>query len=71
MCLLAFLQRFEHEGLALLPPDWEARLQDLDGRTHRYGPTGAGHRAKPAAKPAAKPKKKPKKKPSKKPAGAA
>lgn len=43
ICLLAFLQRFEREGLAMLPPDWEDRLRDLDGRTHRYS---GGHRVK-------------------------
>jgi len=46
ICLLAFLQRFEREGLGMLPPDWDERLRDQDGRTHRYGPSGAGHRVK-------------------------
>jgi len=36
MCLLAFLQRFEKEGLAMLPPDWEVRLVEMDGRTSLY-----------------------------------
>jgi hypothetical protein len=36
MCLLAFLQRFEREGLGMLPPDWENQIRLLDGRTHRY-----------------------------------
>ena len=46
ICLLAFLQRFEREGLGMLPPDWEDRLKDQDGRTHRYGPSGGGHSVK-------------------------
>lgn len=36
MCLLAFLQRFEREGLGMLPPDWEDQIRQLDGRTQRY-----------------------------------
>lgn len=36
MCLMAFLQRFEREGLGMLPPDWEDQMKQLDGRTHRY-----------------------------------
>lgn len=44
ICLLAFLQRFEREGLGMLPPDWGERLKDQDGRTHRYGPSGPGHK---------------------------
>lgn len=50
ICLLAFLQRFEREGLGMLPPDWDERLRDQDGRTHRYGPSGPGHRVKVADK---------------------
>jgi len=50
ICLLAFLQRFEREGLGMLPPDWDERLRDQDGRTHRYGPTGPGHRVRIANK---------------------
>lgn len=44
MCLSAFLQRFERDGLSMLPTDWESILRDQDGRTHRYGQGGSGHR---------------------------
>lgn len=44
LCLLAFLQRFERDGLSMLPPDWDDQLRSMDGRSHRYGPDGPGHR---------------------------
>ena len=50
LCLLAFLQRFEQQGLGMLPPDWEDQLHSLDGRALRYGPGGTGHRKAKGAK---------------------
>jgi hypothetical protein len=35
-CTKTFLEAFERKGMALMPPNWEELLHDLDGRAHRY-----------------------------------
>ncbi len=39
-----FVDDFAERGFASLPANWQDVLHELDGRTHRYGPGGSGHR---------------------------
>jgi len=38
-CVKTFLDHYEEQGSSALPPNWEAILADLDGRSTRYGTT--------------------------------
>ena len=39
-----FVDDFERRGEAALPRNWQEIIDDMDGRSHRYGPGGVGHR---------------------------
>ena len=43
-----FVDDFERNGFSSLPRNWQEILAQLDGRTHRYGPSGGGHKKAPA-----------------------
>lgn len=43
MCLLAYLQRFEKDGLSMLPTNWDDLLQSQDGRSKQNKNLKLGH----------------------------